>query len=163
MDMTCRRILDAMAWLETKRIPMPWNRALVGFAAGYQPRGGFFKTHVGALRTMGLISYPQPFYLALEHEGRRLAIAFTEELTLNGLHSRALGTLQVKRQRSIMRKLFDAYPKPIKRILLDPRAAVPDMPAIINACARLRACNLALLPDTETIVAHPVMFPKELR
>lgn len=68
---TCR-ILDAMVWLESGRIPMPWPRSLVAFSADHLPRAGGFKGYVSELKKAELVSY-KDFGLVLEHEGRELA------------------------------------------------------------------------------------------
>ncbi len=77
------RILDAMVWLETGRVPMPWHRTLVAYASGHLPRAGSFKGCVAMLHERELIGYrgggiadPNgPVGLVLEHLGRGLAHA----------------------------------------------------------------------------------------
>ncbi len=77
------RILDAMVWLETGRVPMPWHRTLVAYSSDHLPRAGSFKSHVAMLRERELISYRgggiadpnEPVGLVLEQLGRGLADA----------------------------------------------------------------------------------------
>ena len=66
------RILDAMVWLESGRIPMPWHRSLVAYSANHLPRSGGFKGYLAKLKALELVSY-RDGGLVLEHEGRRLA------------------------------------------------------------------------------------------
>ncbi len=66
------RILDAMVWLEVGRIPMPWPRSLVAFAADHLPRAGAFKGYLAKMKALEFVSY-RDGGLVLEHEGRAIA------------------------------------------------------------------------------------------
>jgi hypothetical protein len=88
-----QRILDAMVWLESGRIPMPWHRTLVAYAARHLPRSGAFKGCVAQLRESGLVTYrgggiddpSGPTGLVLEHEGRELATQPSAEEAFSGI------------------------------------------------------------------------------
>ncbi len=76
-----KRILDAMVWLESGRIPMPWTKSVVAYSAFHLPRSGAFKGCLAQLHERGLVTYrgggiDDPHGqtgLVLEHEGRELA------------------------------------------------------------------------------------------
>lgn len=154
------KILDSMAWLESRRVPMPWSRVIVAYLSGYRPRAGFFKRHIGVLKRFGFVSFPAPFHLALEHEGRRVAQAPSKELTLSVLHDRILETL-TRQTRLVMILLMSHYPNRVERELLG-RVTLMDPAELANAIASLRCTGLAILPDRQTIVADPIIYPKEL-
>lgn len=69
-----KRILDALAWLEDKNIA-PAAREAVGAVAGVKANGGYYTNKIGALRTAGLITYPQPGTIELTPQGREVADA----------------------------------------------------------------------------------------
>ena len=89
IDWPALRILDAMVWLETGRVPMPWHRTLVAYASGHLPRGGAFRSCVAMLHERETVSYmgggignPNGTVgLVLEHLGRGLADAPTVPFT----------------------------------------------------------------------------------
>jgi hypothetical protein len=88
---TCR-ILDAMAWLESGRIPMPWPRSLVAYASDHLPLAGGFRAYVANLKGLGLISYLDG-RLVLEHDGRQLAVEDEDGFALVAYWARLEGKL----------------------------------------------------------------------
>ena len=99
---TCR-ILDAMVWLESGRIPMPWPRSLVAYASHHLPLAGGFKAYVAKLKGLALISY-RGGCLVLEHDGRQLAEEPAEAFGLESYWARLDGKLGPV-ERSICQKL----------------------------------------------------------
>jgi hypothetical protein len=67
-----QKILDALAWYESVGI-RPATRVQVGLAAGYKATGGRFVNLLGALKSAGLIDYPQQGTVELADAGRAVA------------------------------------------------------------------------------------------
>jgi hypothetical protein len=88
-----QRILDAMRWLESGRIPMPWQRSLVAYSANHLPRSGSFRALAYELQKAEMISYPSPGHLALEHDGRELTEEPVEPFTRAAYWDRLEGHL----------------------------------------------------------------------
>lgn len=153
------RILDAMVWLETKRIPMPWSRTLVAIASDMKPRAGYFKGKLAGLKASGLVSYPVEYHLCLEHRGRQLGVEPGFELTLETLHDKAKHLWSYK-EHVVLARLFDAYPESVARGEID--APLLGSAEKANALAKLRAAGLVSLSDPQRAVAEAVMFPAQL-
>jgi hypothetical protein len=81
------RILDAMVWLESGRVPMPWHQSLVAYAALFRPRTGSLKRELAVLSERGLITQT-PGGLVLEEGGRELAEAPAKPFTRTAYHAR---------------------------------------------------------------------------
>lgn len=156
-----QRIIDAMAWLETKRIPMPWPRHLISYAAEMRPTGGYFKTAAARLVRLGMISLPGGRTLVLEHDGRMLTEATEAELTMEALHARAMRRLEW-RQKRIAEIVLPAYPLPVARSQLS-QATGLKMDSVTNAIARLRSSGVIDTPTRATVVASEDMCPEQLR
>lgn len=164
LDGPMQRILDGMAALEQVRIPMPWSRAIVAFLASYKPTTGSFQNALGRLRGKGLISYPQPGTLALEHDGRALARAPAEILTTDDLHARIRGLVDGPMWRCL-EPLIAAYPQAVGRDALARKAGYANrrVGAYQNALGRLRGLGVIDYPDSDHAVALEILFPDRAR
>lgn len=87
-----RRILDAIAWLESLGIESPEQTA-VAFLAGYTFGGGGFNNPKGRLNTRGFVSYVSGNRISLTDEGRAHANYPDEVLTAEELQRRVLERL----------------------------------------------------------------------
>ncbi len=155
-----RSILRTMVWFETRRIPMPWSRTMIALPTGYKPLAGYFKEQVAILKEGGLISYPTKYHLALEHEGRLIAVPPKADLTLVEFHARVLLVFK-PRPREILRKLIMEYPRKMRRKYFEIRNP-GDRAVLASLITDLLHTRVVQLPDPESIVADPILFPKEL-
>ena len=103
-----KRILNAMAWLESIGVTEPEQTA-VAFLAKYTVDGGAFMNPRGKLRVKGLISY-NGSKLSLTQAGRLLAEAPDETLTTEELHRKVLSVLPNPEQR-LLKPLIERYPE----------------------------------------------------
>lgn len=79
-----KRILDAMVWLESGRIPMPWTKSVVAYSSFHLPRSGAFKGCISKLYMLHLVNYLRGG-IVLEHEGRELARVPSAEQAFSGI------------------------------------------------------------------------------
>ena len=79
-----RRILDAMVWLESGRIPMPWTKSVVAYSSFHLPRSGAFKGCLSRLFHLHLVNYLRGG-IVLEHEGRELVRQPSAEQAFSGI------------------------------------------------------------------------------
>jgi hypothetical protein len=136
---TCR-ILDAMAWLESGRIPMPWPRSLVAYASDHLPLAGGFRAYVANLKGLGLICYRQGC-LVLEHEGRQLAQEDEDGFALQAYWDRVNGKLGPV-ERDICEILREGG-APVARFALARRVGLDQRQlAFRNATSKLLAVEL---------------------
>lgn len=151
-----RRILDAIAWMETLGINQP-ELSAVAFLAGYTVGGGAFNNPRGALRTKGLIEY-RGNRLALTDAGRASATVPDAPLTSDELQRRVMERLPGPEQR-ILKPLLDAYPNDISNEELAELAGYSDGGgAFNNPKGRLRSLGLIDYPDRGRVVALPLLF-----
>ena len=153
-----QRILDALAWFEALEIEAP-SRVALAFIAGTRPTSGGFKNNLGALRSAGLVDYPQSNHVELTDGGRALAvppaIAPTDEALQDAVLERVTGS-----QASILRTLIDAYPDSLSREELAEAVRVPvTSGGFKNNLGALRTLELIDYPGPGYVVALPVLFP----
>ncbi len=136
---TCR-ILDAMVWLESGRIPMPWPRSLVAYASDHLPLAGGFKAYVANLKGLALICYRHGA-LVLEHEGRQLAEEPAEAFDLGSYWARVDGKLgPVERD---VGEILRGSGFPVARFALARRVGLDQRQlAFRNATSKLLAVEL---------------------
>jgi hypothetical protein len=67
-----QKILDAMAWMESVHLHQ-MKRTIVAFLAGQSSKSSGYTNNLGALRSAGLITYPDSESLAFTDEGRTAA------------------------------------------------------------------------------------------
>lgn len=107
-----RKIVDAVAWWNASGFDAP-TRVQVAFVAGYKPGTGSFNTYLGALSTLGLISYPDRGFVSLTDAGRAASTTFVAPDTAE-LHGRVYAML-TSPQTKILEVLINAYPDPMSR------------------------------------------------
>jgi len=70
-----QRILDAIAWLESVGLYNP-KRTVIAFLAGQSPKSSGYTNNLGALRSAGLIVYPNSDCLSFTDSGRSAAVTY---------------------------------------------------------------------------------------
>lgn len=151
-----RRILDAIAWMESLGITEPEQTA-VAFLAGYTVGGGAFNNPRGALRTKGLIEY-RGNRLELTESGREIASFPDVTLTSDELQRRVMERLPGPEQR-ILQPLLDAYPNDLSNEELAEKAGYEiGGGAFNNPKGRLRTLGLIEYPNRGRVVALPLLF-----
>lgn len=155
----CQRVLDAMAELAVLGVD-PAPRIQVAFLAGYSNLNstGFAKA-IGKLRTDGLITYPNSEDMALTASGRAHAEAPARPRTPDELHDRILSLLGGVHAR-VLRPLIAAYPESLGRMDLAGQAGYSNLNStgFAKAVGRLRSLGFIDYPDSQSIVALPVLF-----
>lgn len=152
-----QRILDALAWLESVRVPVA-DKTQVALLADQSPTSGGYFNNLGALRTAGLIEYPQPAMLQLTASGRASAhpadLPTTSEELVEQLCRKLGGS-----QSAILRRLVSIYPAAIdKSELAEAVGQSPTSGGYFNNLGRLRSLGLIDYPSKGQVAALPVLF-----
>lgn len=152
-----QKILDALAWLETVRIPEASKRQLallVDMTAG----GGAFANYLGSLRTAGLLDYPKPGLVGLTDEGRKLALYVDgpkSSVEMHELLFRKVGPAKAR----ILKVLIEAYPHVLsKEELATAVGMTATGGAFANYLGSLRSLGLIDYPAPGQVAALPVLF-----
>jgi len=150
-----KRILDAIAWMESIGIPEP-DQTAVAFLAGYTVGGGAFNNPRGALRTKGLIRY-NGFHMSLTEEGRSLATVPATPLTEQELHGAVRARLPGP-ERKILDVLLPIFPDDIDKVELASTCGYAVGGAFNNPLGRLRTLGLIEYPEKGRVKASSVLF-----
>lgn len=159
LDGPARRVLDALAELETLRASTP-RRELVALLAGYRhPNSKGFTNALGALRSRGLIDYPRGGELALEEGGRALAQAPAAPASSAEIQERVVSLLGGTSER-ILRPLVAAYPDGLSREALCQEAGYQHTHSkgFTNALGKLRTLGFLDYPEPGYVKATEVLF-----
>jgi hypothetical protein len=152
-----QRILNALAWL-TQLGRASWTREVVGFVAGASSRSSAFANNLSALRTAGLLDYPQQNYLALTDAGKAQAERRGALLTPADLHVQIERLLEPAQWR-LVKVIIDAYPRVMTRDqLADAAGASAASSAFANNISRLRTLGLLDYPKQGEVVGTPMLF-----
>lgn len=153
-----QRILDTLAWFEVIGVDAPKRPALAPMAGTKSTSGGF-KNNLGALRSAGLIDYPEPNRVALTHAGQDLAIVPTVPATAEALQEAVLSSVTGS-QATILDRLIQAYPEAMTREELAADCGVPvTSGGFKNNLGALRTLELLDYPAPGEVVALPILFP----
>jgi hypothetical protein len=153
-----QRILNALAWGESMRLPTQ-RREKVAFLADASPKSSAFMNNLGTLRSAGLIDYPQQGYVSLTETGRGLAVvdAFAPQ-TSQDLQQTICAKLSTPQSR-IVQEACRVYPASIDRAELAARAgASPSSSAYMNNLGALRSLGLLDYPSQGLVKASAVLF-----
>jgi uncharacterized protein len=154
-----QHILDALARLETIRVPMP-AKAQVALFAGASPRSSSFVNNLGALRSAGLIQYPQPGRVSLTHAGAGM----TETVVPGGAPTVLELHRQVERlvsgpQWRILEVLILTYPEALaKETVAEKSGASPRSSSFVNNLGALRSLGFIDYPTPGWVVVQPVLM-----
>lgn len=153
-----RKIIDAIAWLDSIGVPEPENTA-VAFLAGYTYGGGGFNNPRGSLRTKGLVEYLGGDRIKLTEPGRAVAEIPTESLTNDQLHAKVMGILGGPEQR-ILKPLLQSYPQAMTNEALAAEAGYTNgAGGYNNPRGRLRTLGLVEYRDGG-VAARSILFPE---
>lgn len=153
-----KNILRSLAMYEAFGIKQP-SATAVGFLAGYSPSGGHFNNTRGAMRTKGLVEYPQQDHLELTEFGRSLAPAIDVPLTNEAMHAAVLGEL-VGAERKIASALIDAWPNSMTQQEVGEATDLdPDGGHFNNIRGRLRTLGIIDYPKKGEMRAQDFLFP----
>ena len=152
-----QRILNAVAWWNAVGVHQP-SRVQVAVAAQYSATSTGFTNPLGALRSLGLLSYPVPGLLELTDMGREIAEAPRDPPTTAELHARVRAVLE-PRQWRILAPLIEAYPAPLSREEAAKRAEYSaTSTGYTNPLGALRSLGLIDYPTPGQVVALPILF-----
>ena len=154
-----RRILAALAELETLGVPEP-ERAQVALLAGYghlNSKG--LVNGLGALRSAGLIDYPAGGCVAMTQAGRDVAEFPTQPRSSAEIQERVIAILGGASER-LLRPLIQAYPMPLAREALADAAGYGHLNSkgFVNAIGRLRSLGFIDYPARGRVVARDILF-----
>lgn len=157
-----RRILNAIAWLESLGIDAP-QQVAVAFLAGYSVGGGAFNNPRGSLNTKGLVQYVPGGRIKLTEAGTSLADLPDVALTTDELQTRVMEKLPGP-ERKILQVLLEIYPDDIGNEELAERSGYSQGGgAFNNPRGRLRSLGLVDYPSPGRVVACPVLFLEGVR
>jgi hypothetical protein len=152
-----QRILDTLEWFVAVGIASP-KRAALAPMAGTKSTSGGFKNNLGALRSAGLIDYPEPNRVALTDRGRAAATPLDLDPTAEALQAAVLASIPAARG-AILRVLIDAYPDPVAREDLAAAVGVPPTSGgFKNNLGALRTLELIDYPQPGWVGALPILF-----
>lgn len=154
-----RRIINAIAWLESIGVENPEQPA-VAFLAGYTYGGGAFNNPRGRLRGKGLVEYVGGERIRLTDAGRAAADPGDAPLTNDALHEAVLARLEGPHRR-LLAPLLASYPEPMSNEALAEAAGyTPNAGAYNNPRGRLKSLGLIEYPQPGYVVARPLLFPE---
>ena len=141
-----QKILDGLAWLESAGIQRG-RRPIVALASGTLHTSSYFERNLGAMRSGGLIDYPEGGRVQLTDEGRRIASAPATVATSADLHAR-LRELLKPALWAIVEVLVDVHPEALDRAELARRAGT-------EASSSYFERNLGSLRSSLELVEYP--------
>ncbi|MCA1571058.1 MAG: DUF853 family protein [Chloroflexi bacterium] len=154
-----QRLLDALAALEGIGVAQVAKTQLALWA-GVSPKSSGYQNNLGGLRTLGLIAYPAPMFVALTDDGHKHAdnALAASLLTTEELHAHVQQLLPPARWR-IVEPLLAAYPAPLTRAQLAEAAGVSEASSgFQNNLGGLRTLGLIDYPQPGQVVATAVLF-----
>ena len=155
-----RRILNAIAWLETMIEAEAYAQPAVAFLAGYAYGGGAFNNPRARLHSQGLVEYVSGERIRLTDSGRALAEAPDAPLTEQDLHERVLQKLPGP-ERRILKPLLESYPQPMDgRDVAEAANYVYGAGSFNNPRSRLRSLGLIEYLSDGQMIAAQGLFPQ---
>ncbi|WP_415677822.1 helicase HerA domain-containing protein [Tsukamurella hominis] len=151
-----RKILDALAELASFGLTAP-SRIQLGLWAGISTKSSGYENNLGALRSAGLLDYPQGGHVTLTDAGAAAAET-TVTPTIEALHERIRAHVPPARWR-ILEQLIPSYPQALTRTELAERAGTtPTSSGYENNLGGLRTLGLLDYPSPGTVAATPLLF-----
>lgn len=153
-----KRILNAIAWLESIGVSQPEQTA-VAFLAGYTVGGGGFNNPRGALRTKGLIKYAAGDRLVLTDAGRDSAEYPDAVLTSDKLQEMVFSRLPGPESK-ILREILNVWPGTISNEVCAERSGYTNGGGgYNNPRGRLKTLGLIEYPSPGLLRARDILFP----
>lgn len=135
---------------------------MVGILAGYQNLNTkTFQNSVSALRTAGLITYPDSESMALTEAGMARSKAQTPP-TLESFQSKIKSLVEPKAAQ-ILDVLISRYPRSMLRSELGAAVGYANLntKTFQNSISKLRTLGFADYPSSTEVVGTPLLFMKE--
>lgn len=154
-----QRIIDHIAELNALGIEKP-DRLQVAVLSGYSNvKSSGYEKAIGALRTRGLIDYPDSSSVILTSEGLTFANQPGSPLSSQDLQGRLMRLVQPKAS-EILTVLIEKYPDAINRQELAEAVGYTNLKSsgFEKAIGRLRTMGLLDYPSTSTAVASSLLF-----
>lgn len=156
------RVLAALSACAAFGLPRP-ARQLVAACAGYSPTSTSFTKSYGALRTRGLVEYPDSDSLALTTEGRQAAPTTGRVKSLEELHDRVLGVLTGPEHRILSGMLAHGN-RPISRDAAAERAGYSvTSTSFTKSYGSLKTKGFVTYPDSKSLAPTAALFPPGLK
>lgn len=150
------KILGALAFLETLGVTQP-SKVQVALFVGSSPSSSTYANNLGALRSKGLIDYPNGG-AALTEAGRALAPRDGAPETTAELHAIVLGMVTGP-QRTILEYLFMIYPASApKEELAQAVQASASSSTFANNLGAMRTMGALMYPRVGEVRAADIMF-----
>jgi len=151
-----QRILDALAWWEAAGVSVA-SRVQVATVARYSAAGSAFKNPLSALKTAGLVDYPNG-NVSLTVKGLASANPPATMPTSEELHRQLQGILKGPEWK-ILAVAIEAFPNAITREELASRSNYSaDGSAFKNPLSHLRTLGLVDYPSQGFVVAQSILF-----
>ncbi len=152
-----QKILNVLAWLESIDLS-PANKNQLAFLSDQSATSSGYTNNLGALRSAGLIDYPQVGLVALTDRGHAAAVTPDKPVTTDELH-RQIQAKVSSSQWKILQALIEFYPEPISKIELADRAdQSPTSSGYTNNLGTLRTLGLIDYPSIGMVVALKTLF-----
>jgi len=152
-----RRIVNAIAWMESLGIETPQKTA-VAFLADYTFGSGGFNNPCGSLRSKGLIEYAAGNLIRLTDDGKAVAEYPDAVLTAEELQRHVLGRLPGPESK-ILTVLLASYPDAIsKEACANQSGYTPGSGGFNNPCGKLRTLGLIDYPTPGHVRAEDLLF-----
>jgi hypothetical protein len=153
-----QRILNALAWWSALGHERPLNEQ-VAFIAGYSHTSTGYTNPRSALKTSGLIEYPEPGRVCLTEMGREQAEAPDAPPTDEELRRRVLGKLAGPQQR-ILSVLIEGHPEALTNEDCAAKAGYSHTSTgYTNPRSNLKTLNCITYPQSGMVRAADWLFP----
>lgn len=155
-----KRILNALAAFAAFGLKSV-ARSNVAVWADQSPTSSGYANNLGRLRTLSLINYPTPGYLALTEQGQKRVKLVSPMHSLEELHQAWMSRLP-RPQGRILIELWSCYPAGLSRSELARRAEQSvTSSGFSNNLGALRALGLIDYPSPQNVSATKLAFPCE--
>lgn len=157
-----REILNALAWWNTIGVAAPSRRQLA-LLLKKAAKSSYLRNNLGALRTAGLVSFPEAAQVALTEEGQALAVAPAQPPTRAELHAAIREVLN-----AFQRQIFDLLvehgsPTPFARTYLaDLLHKEVKSSYLRNNLGAMRTAGVVEFPRDGVVQASSLVFPEGL-
>jgi hypothetical protein len=156
------RILDAIAGFSALGITSV-SRSNAAVYADISPTSGALGTHISALKSEGLIDYPQPGFLCLTTNGKELAVSGQSPVRLADLHKIWSQKLPVGQWR-LLKVAINHYPNKVSRNMLADQAEMSRTSGGLGThIADLKSLGLISYPEQGFVRATKLLFPDGLK
>lgn len=151
-----QKILDKLAWLESNGI-YPAPKETLGAVCNVSPSSSSYQNNLGALRTAGLIDYPQPAHVGFTESGRAAAVLADDDG--RRVHEHWLEIVS-RPQRAILEALIEAHPDQLsKEALADIIAVSAESSSYQNNLGALRTLGAIDYPAPRQVALTRYVMP----